>query len=195
MRPTGETPVTSSAPKVHLARASMVAAFFMTDRPRPLGAARAGITSRWRRSRAVPSLGRQSQKLTYRPVRLVNSDIRIGCATGIRVGNGDSAEAGATDHVWLLIGRQVRLPQWIELRRVAVRPTVDGNGGDVDGGTSCAGSVDRQFYHSSSSRRAASIMGMSPGLIGAMCPHIDSTTRHSAFGMWRASSCASTGGK
>ena len=68
---------------------------------------------------ADPSLRRQGQKLTYRPVRLVNSDISIGCATGIRVGNGDPAEANATNHVWLLIGRQVRLPQRIELRRVA----------------------------------------------------------------------------
>ena len=64
-------------------------------------------------------------------MRLVNSDISIGCATGIRVGNGDPAKASATDYVWLLIGRQVRLPQRIELRRVAVRPTVDGNSGNV----------------------------------------------------------------
>jgi hypothetical protein len=167
----------------------------MTDTTKASRSTRAGIASRWQRPSRDPSLRRQSQKLTNRPVRLVNSDTRIGCAVGIRVGNGDPAEASATDHVWLLIGRHVRLPQRIELRRVAVRPTVDGNGGDVDGGTSCAGNVDRQFYHSSSSRRAASITGMSPGFIGAMCPHIDSITRHSALGMCCASSCASTGGK
>jgi hypothetical protein len=41
---TGEAPVISSAPKVDLARASMVAAFFMTDKTKVPWSARAGIT-------------------------------------------------------------------------------------------------------------------------------------------------------
>ena len=57
-------------------------------------------------ARALPLFAfRQGEKLTYCSMRLVYCDISIGCAAGIRVGNGNPAEAGTPNHVGLLIGR------------------------------------------------------------------------------------------
>ena len=62
---------------------------------------------------------------------LIYSRIRICAPAGIRIGDCDTAKVHAADDVRSLLLGHVRIEQRVVFRRIAVRPAIDGDGGDV----------------------------------------------------------------
>src|ERR1700689_2272402 len=65
---------------------------------------------------------------------LIDGGIRVRPAAGIRIGDGDATELRAPDDVRALGLRDVRIEQRVIFRRVAVRPPIHGDGGDIADG-------------------------------------------------------------
>jgi len=72
-------------------------------------------------------------------MRLVDRRIGIGGRAGIRVGDADAPEAGATDDFRSLRGWQRRVKERVEFGRVPVRPAIDRDRRDVCGRIKAAG--------------------------------------------------------
>src|SRR6202011_993869 len=65
---------------------------------------------------------------------LIDGRIRVCHSAGIGIGNGYAAELRAPDDVCPLGFGDIRIEQWVVFRRVAVRPPVHGDGGDIASG-------------------------------------------------------------
>src|SRR6202034_2677211 len=68
-----------------------------------------------------------------RAIGLVDSGVRVGGRTGIRVGDGDPAEGRAAHNIRLFALGPVGVEQRVELIGIAVRPAIDRDPSNVLG--------------------------------------------------------------
>src|SRR6059058_3892033 len=72
-----------------------------------------------------------AEQFVDRAVRLIYRNVRVGPGPGVGISNGDTAKAGASDHLRLLVRGQFGLPQRVVFWRIAVRPTIYCYGRDI----------------------------------------------------------------
>src|SRR5579864_2857628 len=98
-----------------------------------------GPTSWTRRCAAMPVCGRAGvgklasnfHEFADRAIRLVDGAVSVGRETRVGIGNNNTPEGLPCEEIGAVLRVVVRVPKRVVLRRVAVRPAIDGNPFDV----------------------------------------------------------------